>query len=199
MGNIHTGFDNPLEHRAARFWMDDFTATKGNDEPNLISFFKKSANVPDLEVVVVIIRLGTELDLFDLDDGRALLRVIRLFRLLILKLAVVHNTTDRGHGLRRDLDEIESLFFRQTQRFVGRHDAELAAIVADHAHFRYADTTVDAIRILRGRSLRWSRNGSSSGVVPLTHSLLIQARTHPLGNRPFFHNPKHRFKLRALF
>src|SRR5262249_49221821 len=171
--------------------VDDLAAAERDDEPDLIPLFEEPPDVANLELVVVVVGLRPELDLFDLDDRRVLLRLVGLLRLLVLELPVVHDAADGRHGLGRDLAEVEPSVFRHTQRLVRRHDAELAVVIRDDADLRHANATVDAVRVLGRRSLRWSRNGvfsveSSAALDGHSAARARSAGTPPLGGAPAF-------------
>lgn len=104
-----------------------------------------------LEINIVIARLGTEPNLFDL----CLMNVcaMEFFLLLILELAKVHDPTDRRLFARGHLDQIETGFASPIQRLFSRNDAELSAVSADHPDRRDPDLFVDALLFLDGLRL----------------------------------------------
>ena len=53
-------------------------------------------------------------------------------------------------GVRRDLHQVQSALAGDLQGFEGRHDAELLALVVDHANLLRADTFVGADKGLGG-------------------------------------------------
>src|SRR5208283_4446904 len=62
--------------------------------------------------------------------------------LLILKLAEIHDFTNRRRCIRNYLYEIKSTLLCKFKCFRWMHDADLSMII-DHAHFRRADFFVD--------------------------------------------------------
>ena len=101
-----------------------------------------------LELVVVLVDLGTELDFLDEDDLLVLLGLPVPLLLLVLVLAEVHDAADRRHGSRGDLDQVESLLLGDGQRCRWRHDAQLLPVLVDHADFTDADAFVDSYAIV---------------------------------------------------
>jgi hypothetical protein len=83
-------------------------------------------------------------------------RLLVFFRLLVFQPAVVGQATDRRHGRGRDFDQVDSPLAGQHQGVARGHDAELGAVVRDHADLRYADLFVDTERATNGLSpQRW--------------------------------------------
>ena len=97
----------------------------------------------DLGIEVVGVDARGHANLLDLDDVLVLLGFFFLLQLLEAELAVVHDLADRGRGVRRDLDQIEILFFGQRQGCGRRHDTKLIAISSDHAELLVPDLLVD--------------------------------------------------------
>src|SRR5262249_5994395 len=100
-----------------------------------------------LEVEVMLVGLGPELDLLDGHERLVLARLFLLLRGLVLELAVIHDAAHRRYRLGRDLDQVESGIFGGAQGFDGRHDAELRAVRSDDPHLGHADAAVDSIRL----------------------------------------------------
>jgi len=71
-----------------------------------------------------------------------------LFLLLILELAIVHQAANGRLRSRRDLDQVDVLFFCQTQRVEQLDDAERFSLNPGQPDFRCADLAVDAVRFL---------------------------------------------------
>src|SRR5262249_38633808 len=101
-----------------------------------------------LELVVVLVDLGPELDLLDLDHLLVLSRLARALLLLVLVLAEIHDSANRRHGGGRDFDEVEAFLLRNGQRLGRRHDAQLLAVVVDDANFAHANPFVHACAIV---------------------------------------------------
>ncbi len=82
-----------------------------------------------LEVVVVVVGLGTELDRLDLDLMGILLRLSCLLALFVLELAEIHDPADRRASRRCDLDEIEAPLLCELEGFARVHDSELFSLL----------------------------------------------------------------------
>src|SRR5690606_6187377 len=92
---------------------------------DLVALLKEAARVADLELEVVLVDAGPELDFLDLDLVLLLPRLAGLAGLLVLVLAVVHDPDHRRPRVRRHLHQIETLALGDGERFVNRHYAEL--------------------------------------------------------------------------
>jgi hypothetical protein len=95
------------------------------------------------DFVIVRVDLRPELHLAQFPVLLFLARVFVFFRLLVLQSTVITDSTDWRHGGGRHLDQIEALRPRHSERFFGRHDAELRAFIVDHPNGANADLVVD--------------------------------------------------------
>src|SRR5690349_20833839 len=84
-----------LRHRQAELGVGHFTAAEADRDLDLVAFGDEATQVADLDLVVALVRRGTELELLDLLLLRLLARRVRLLLLLELELAEVH---DPAHG-----------------------------------------------------------------------------------------------------
>ena len=98
----------------------------------------------ELEFIIVVIDLGSHLDLFELHLVLLLLRLASPAVLLVLEFSVVHDAAHGRSGRRGDLDEIEAPGLREGERLTHRNHTHLLAVVADHPHLRHPDPLVDA-------------------------------------------------------
>src|SRR5207249_5125730 len=120
---------------------------------DLLPLAEEADDVVALELVVVLVGLGAELDLLDLDDPLLLLGLLGLLVELVPVLAVVQDAADRRTRVGRDFDEVQALHLRLAQRLVRRHDPQLAAVRPDDADLPGADLVVDPQLLLDGLSL----------------------------------------------
>ena len=97
-----------------------------------------------LGLVIVVVHIDAELDLFH-GNGFLVLLGFALFLFLLVEIfPVVH---DAAHGrLRggRNLNQVQILFAGFLYRFIGRQDAELIAFVINHANLARPNAIVDA-------------------------------------------------------
>ncbi len=75
---------------------------------------------------------------------------MRLFLLLELELAEIHDAADRWIGVRLDLDQIHSGFLGHAQGFVPCQHAGLFPFCANYAHLRNTNLLVLAISLFGG-------------------------------------------------
>src|SRR4030095_7900496 len=111
----------------------------------------KALDVLLLELVVVLVDLGPELDLLDLDHPLVLLGLARSFLLLVLILPEVHDPADGRHRGRRDLDQVESVLTCAGERLRRRHDPELLTGFVDHPDLTNPDALVGANAVITSR------------------------------------------------
>ena len=117
-----------------------------------------------LELVVVLVDLGAELDLLDLDHLLVLPSFARALLLLVLILAEIHDAADRRHRRRRDLDQVEPFLLGNRQGLRRRHDAELRAGVVNYPDFADPDAFVDPRAVI---SAGTSVESDKSSYMPL--------------------------------
>ena len=124
--------------------MHDFTPTKAAGDLHLVAGLDEAANRANFHGNVVVIRLGTDLDLFDLDDGLLPLGFALLLLLLVLVLAEVEDLADGRIALGIDLYEVETDFTGAAQSLVSRQNSQIRAVLRNDAYLGYADPVVDS-------------------------------------------------------
>ena len=114
----------------------------------------------ELEVVVMVIRLGSETNLLDFLLLLVRLHLFLLFLLRVEELLVVDDSADRRVGGRCYLDEIEILLIRNAHSLLKRVDT-LLYIVADKAHLEHtANLVINTVWILFDNSTATRSVGS---------------------------------------
>jgi len=95
-----------------------------------------------LGLVIVVVHIDAELDLFYGDRLLVLLGFALFLFLLVEILPVVH---DAAHGRlrgRRNLNQIQILAFGQFERFERGHYANLFTLVSDHANLASSNAVI---------------------------------------------------------
>jgi hypothetical protein len=98
-----------------------------------------------LHVEIVYPDAGRHSYFLDLDDVLVALGFLIPLCLLEFVLAVVHNLTDGGIPAGRDFYKVKLFFDCDFHRVLGRHNAELFALVADKPYLFIADFLVNLI------------------------------------------------------
>ena len=111
----------------------------------LVPLVEELDQLADLDLVVALVRAGTELDFLDLDLLLLELRFVRLLLLLVLELAVVHQATDRRHGGGSNLYQINLCFFSHSERVRQAHDTERFTFNTDQTYLDCVYFTVDPV------------------------------------------------------
>src|SRR5688500_10890403 len=146
-------------------------AAEENRRLHLVAVFDEALDVMLLELVIVLVHLRAELDLLDLDHLLVALRFPGPLLLLVLILAVVHDSADGRHGGRRDFDQVEAFLSGKNESLGRRHDAELLPRVVNHADFTDADTLVDAEPVVttgRARSIECDKFPPATKITRIT-------------------------------
>lgn len=96
---------------------EDTTATEENVGAYLVALVEELDGVLELELVVVLVGLGSETNLLHLLTHLFLLQFLLATLLLIEELGIVDETTNRRLGIRRDLDQIDTLLPSESKAF----------------------------------------------------------------------------------
>ena len=146
-----------IPHHALPFVdVGQFATTKHDRDDHLVLVLEEATGLVDLELDVVLARLGAEADLLDL----RLVNVgfVLFFLLLILELAEVHDPADGRFLVRGNLDQIKPSLPSASQRLVGGDDSELPTFGGDHADRGNPNLLVDAMILIDGLRLRTPTN-----------------------------------------
>src|SRR5262245_13072998 len=197
-GHVRKILHQPLENAPSNLWVRHLTTAEKDRCLHLVTFVQEAFDVFLLELVVVLVHLGTELDFLDLDDLLMPSCFAGPLLLLVLILAEIHDAADRRACRRRDLDEVEALLLRDGQRLGRRHDAELLPGVVDDANFSYPDSLVHADAIVASRSsiecdkassfaMAWGPTPMPDAVAPLRWAYLVLPPSNSWGMGPHPH------------
>ena len=140
---------------------DDGSSAEEDVGFDFIAFFEELDGMLELEVIVMIVGLGTETDLFDL-----LLFLIRLclflfFLLCVEEFLVIYDAAYRRISRCSDLDEVEVLIIGNFHCLLEGVDT-LLYVVANKANLRHtANLIVDTVRIFfDNTTTTWSGSNS---------------------------------------
>ena len=132
-GQLRHFLNQPLENAAADFRMRNLAAAEEHGRLDLVPLHEEALDVLLLELIVVLVDLGPELDF--LDDNRRLvlpgLTGALLFRVLIAP--VIGDSANRRHRRRRNLHQVESPLACDRHGLLRCHDSELLPGLIDHA------------------------------------------------------------------
>src|SRR4029434_1782024 len=90
-GDLGELLNQPLENAAADFRMRHFAATEENRRLHLVPVVEEALDMLLLELVVVLVYLGPELDFLDEDDLLVLFGLACPLLLLVLVLPEIHD------------------------------------------------------------------------------------------------------------
>src|SRR5215208_3689751 len=133
-----------LEKFAAKLLMRDFTATKMNGSFHLIAILKYPHRIVLFEQIIMFIRAGAELYLFDCYESLFSLSLFLLLLLLVLPFAEVDYSTNRRLSLRRNFYQIKPLAACEFERLLRRHDSYLSAVFVNNANLAHSNALVYA-------------------------------------------------------
>jgi len=137
-------FCDAFQQLATEVLVGHFTAPETQSDFDFVAVFEEFENVAHFHAIVMGIRVGTELDLFDL-DGLLLFPGFGFTLLLfIFELTEVHDLANRRVCVGRNLHEIQTSFVSHGHGFGRVHDTDVFAVCANQADFGRADASVDS-------------------------------------------------------
>ena len=145
-------FKDVSHHPLALVNVCEFATAENDRDDHLVLVLQKALRLRNLELDVVLARLGTQA--YFLDFGLMDVRLVLFFLLLVLELAEIHDSADGRFLVGGHLHKIQAGFPRERERLFGGDDAELSALGRDDADRRDADLLVDAVLLLDGSRLR---------------------------------------------
>ena len=158
-------FRHPFKQFAAQILVRHFASTEPQGHLHLVTVFQELKNVPHFDVVIMRISVGSEFDLFHLDNFLLFARFRLALLLFVLEFSEIHDLDDRRICIRRDLDKIKPGLFSKLQAAFRRDDADIFTFCADQADFRGANAVVDAgAGVALWRRIVWS---AGYGIAPL--------------------------------
>ena len=140
---------------------DDRASAEEDVGFDFVAFFEELDSMLEFEVVVVIIGLRTETDLFHFLLLRIRLRLFLFFLLRVQELLVVHHSANGRVSRSSYLDQIEILLIGNSHCLLKRVDT-LFYIVADKAHLCHtANLIIDSMRVFfNNATTTWSGSNS---------------------------------------
>ncbi len=132
--------------------MNDLSSSEDDRNFDLVTIPEEAKDMFLLKLIIVLIGLRSEFDLFDLDMLLLLLRLMLFFLLLVHILAMVHDLAYRRLRCRRDLYEVKSPFISNSERLRDRHDPKLGSSFINDPDLPGPDLVVNPLFSLYGVS-----------------------------------------------
>ena len=120
----------------------DLAAAEADCNLDLVAILQKLDGVFQLELKIVVVRLGTHPDTFQVAALLLLVGIAVLLGLFILMFAVIHDLANRWRGSRGHLDQIQSALPRQGERISHGHYSVLHVLVIDKADVAHSNWKV---------------------------------------------------------
>jgi hypothetical protein len=124
--------------------MDNFTAPEEDSNLALVAIGKKTTDVLELCLIVVLIGLGTEFYFFDLDYSLLFLRFLFTFLLLIRELTIVHDFAYRRICLLGNLNQVKTFFPCDFKGLMSWKNSQLITLIIYNPDLRNSNTLVSA-------------------------------------------------------
>ncbi len=134
--------DQALQNLPAQAGASHFAAAEKNRGLYFVSAIQKAQHMILFGLVIVVVHVDAELDLF---YGNRLLMLLgfALFLFLLVEIfPVIHDAANGRLRGGRNLNQVQVLAFGQFQRFEGGHYADLFAFISDHANFAGSNAVI---------------------------------------------------------
>src|SRR5580704_13279639 len=194
--------NQPLQNLPPQPGPRHFTAAEKYRGLYFVALIQEAKHVVLLGLVIVVVHIDAELDLF-YGDRLLVLLGLALFLFLLVKIfPVVH---DAAHGrLRggRNLNQVKILAFGQFERFEGRHYADLFTFVSDHANFAGSNAVIGSDKAFIDTVLRalsdWEYKIITWGLAAAARFGRNRASLKPAKHQFFQSHPAHLPKVALL-
>ncbi len=137
------------EQHFTLFLEEDASSTEEDISLDFVAFTEEAFGVLELEVVIVVVGLRAEANLFDFHLHLLGFQLLLLLLLLVEEFRIIDQSTNGGLRIGADLDEIYSLLLRESKSIASLHNGAFGIVLHD-THFAYTDLFVYAILRLSG-------------------------------------------------
>ena len=176
---LNQSVDNLISQLA----MGHLTAAKTQRSLDLVAFLQKPDGLVLFGLVVMLVDRDREFDFLDGDD--LLLFAGRSFALVFLveEFAVILNAANRGHGVGRDLYQVEAALAGNFESFKRWENAELFSIFVYDANFTRAYPIIDADKLFRRTLIDVPPPGARGVASPREYTIAYQQAADRQANR----------------
>jgi hypothetical protein len=119
-------------------------AAEEDGQLDLVTGVEELRGLPTFGFEIVVVDLGPDADLFQLDNVLMTAGLTLFAALLVSKLPVVHEPADGWHRIGSHLDEIEPPLSRHLKRIESGDNANLLAVLINQPDFADPDALIDA-------------------------------------------------------
>ena len=146
-GHIGAAFCKLQQQLLADFGMGHLSAAETHSDFAAVAVFQELLCIAHLDIEVIHVNAGGHPDFLDLHHALVLAGLFLSLGLLEAELAVIHDLADRGHGVRRDLDQVQALLLCDAQSFQSGHNAQLFTGLRDQTNLLVPDFFIDLMSI----------------------------------------------------
>lgn len=133
-----------IEERFAEIRVGHLAPPKEDRQLDLVSGVEELRGLPAFGLEVMVVDLGPDADLFQLDNVLMAAGLTLFAALLVSKLPVVHEPADGWHRIGSHLDEIEPPLARHLKRIECGDNANLLAVLINQPDLADPDALIDA-------------------------------------------------------
>jgi hypothetical protein len=133
-----------IEERFAEIRVGHLAAAKEDGQLDLVSGVEELRGLATFRLEVMVVDLGPDADLFQLDNVLMAAGLTLFAALLVSKLPVVHEPADGWHRIGSHLDEIEPPLTRHLKRIESGDNANLLAVLINQPDLADPDALINA-------------------------------------------------------
>ena len=126
-------FSNAFQQFPTQVLVGHFAATVTQCDLHLVAVFQEFVHIAHFHIVIIAVRIGTELNFFDFNDLLLLTGLSFFLLSLVFELTKIHDLADRRICVGRNLYQIKASICRHNHSAFRRHNARILAVRPDKA------------------------------------------------------------------
>ena len=142
--NVLEVFNKAVKDVGSAVLMDNFTSPEEDGYFYLIAILKETPCMTQFGFVIMVIRLGADLDFLDLDNSLTLFSFLLFLLRLVFEFAVVHNSANRRHSSSRHFHQVIAMFLGGGDSLIAGENPQLFAFGSNDSYFPGTDLFVAA-------------------------------------------------------
>jgi hypothetical protein len=130
--------DDSVEKFEAIFPVYNFPAFKKDNDLGLVARFNEPGDMLQLKGIIMLIGVGTKLDLFEVNDFLILFSFVCFFALTVFEFAKIHDPANGRIGRWRHFHKVQIIFLGHVDGILSEKNSHLFSVIADHGNFLYS-------------------------------------------------------------
>ena len=184
LGDVFQTFCDLPHGLHAEVLMGHLPAAEEHGELDFVVVFEELACLVDFDIQIVIVDRGAQANTTKLALLGVAFGFLLFFALLLLPLAVIHDSANRWFGAGRDFHQIQTSFTSSAFGFVGFDDARLLIVLINQSDWRQPNHVIDTKALARF-FLQRSKTSPSDGQISKINTVSMSAVATAFGSLTF--------------